>query len=60
MSEVEKKFTTKFRFECLKCHTKIELVMPFRRKPCPLCGRAMSMMSQVTVPIEEKKGGETA
>lgn len=59
MSEFTQHYTTKFRFECFSCRTKIEQIMPFRRKLCPLCGKPMFCTSILTKPNEGEKGGET-
>jgi len=49
---------TLYRFMCENCRTRIELIMPFRRKLCPLCGRPMVLWSVLSREKNQTKGGE--
>ena len=58
MMDLSKDHVTVYRFSCLKCHTSLEVLMPFRRKPCPLCGNTMNLVAVITRFKDGEKGGE--
>jgi len=58
MNGPETKRITVYRFTCPSCGTNIEFFVPFRRKPCPLCGTKMIITSVASLVKRGQKGGE--